>query len=193
VIDTERERFFTREEIGADELPGLLEQLERDPSWFAEMISLQVIYRRQCEILLSGAVPNQELATLRLPLTRFELEIVETESRDAAAEALFCIREDGMSMEEVAAEGRYPYRRTTILLEDIPVDSQQKFLSISPGEVLDPIARGDGFQLCRVAGKSEPTLNDSVVRTRVEERILERHFSELTAKHIEWTTVMPTS
>jgi hypothetical protein len=47
--------------------------------------------------------------------------------------------------------------------------------------------------LCRVTGKSEPTLNDSVVRTRVEERILERHFSELTAKHIEWTTVMPTS
>lgn len=193
VIDAEGERFFAREKVGADELPGLLEQLERDPSWFAEMVSLQAIYRRQCEILLSGAAPNQELATLRLPLTRLELEIVEVESRDAAAEALFCIREDGMSMEEVAAEGRYPYRRTTILLEDIPVDSQQKFLSVSPGEVLDPIARGDGFQLCRVAGKSEPTLNDPVVRTRVEERILDRHFSELTAKHIEWTTVMPTS
>jgi hypothetical protein len=191
--DAERERFFAREGIGADELPGLLDQLERDPSWFAEMISLQAIYRRQCEILLSGAAPSRELATLRLPLTRFEIEVVEVESRDSAAEASFCIREDGMSMEEVAAEARYPYHRTTVLLEDIPADSQQKFLSVSAGVVLDPICRGDGFQLCRVTGKSEPTLDDPVVRTRVEKRILERHFPELTAKHIEWASVMPTS
>ncbi|MEP6685523.1 MAG: hypothetical protein ABJB22_01990, partial [Verrucomicrobiota bacterium] len=191
VIEAEEQRFFAREGIGPDELPGLLDQLDRDQSWFAEMISLQVIYRRQAETLLSGAAPNNELATLRLPLTRFELEIVEMESRDAAAEALFCVREDGMSMEEVAAENGYPYRRTTTLLEDIPVDSQQKFLSVPPGEVLDPIARGDGFQLCRVMGKSEPTLDDAVVRMRIEERILERHFSELAAKRIEWTSLMP--
>jgi hypothetical protein len=191
--DAERERFFAREGIGADELPGLLDQLERDPSWFDEMISLGANYRRYCEILVSGTAPNQELANLRLPLMRFELEIVEMESRDAAAEALLCVREDGMSMEEVAAEGGYPCRNTTILLEDIPADSQQKFLSVSPGGVLDPVARGDGFQLCRVMGKSEPTLDDSVVRARVEVRILERHFLELTAKHIEWASVLSTS
>jgi len=165
-------------------LPGLLEELERDPSWFAEMISLQVIYRRRCEILLSGTAPNQELATLRLPLTRFELEIIDVESHDAAAEAIFCVREDGMSMADVA-DSRYPYRRATIFLEDIPDESQQKFLSASPGAVLEPIARGDGFQLCRVTTKSEPTLDNSVVRTRIEERILERHFSELVTRHLE--------
>lgn len=152
LIEAERERFFAREGITPDELPGLLEQLERDPSWFDEMTSLEATHRRQCEILLSGTAPNQELANLRLSLTRFDLEIVEVDSRDAAAEALLCVREDGMSMEEVAAEGRYPYRSATILLEDIPMDSQQNFLSVSPGAVLDPIERGDGFQLCRVAG-----------------------------------------
>ncbi len=193
LIEAERERFFAREGIDAEELPRWLDQLERDPSWFSEMVSMQAKYRRHSEILLSGAALGQELANLRLPLTRFELEIVEVESRDAAAEALLCIREDGMTMEEVASESRYPYRRTTALLDDIPADSQQKFLSVSAGEVLDPIARGDGFQLCRVMGKSEPSLDDPAVRTRVEARILERHFFELTAKHIEWTGAMPTS
>ena len=43
--------------------------------------------------------------SLRLRLTRFEIERIELESRDAAKEALFCVREDGMSMEEVATEG----------------------------------------------------------------------------------------
>ena len=45
---------------------------------------------------------QRELGALRLPLTRFETEVIELESRDAAQEALFCVREDGMSMEEVA-------------------------------------------------------------------------------------------
>jgi hypothetical protein len=194
VIEAERERFFARAAIGADEYSVLLEQLKRDPSWFAEMISLQANYQRQCEILLAGPAPDQELATVRLPLTRFDVEIVEIKSHDAAAEALLCVREDGMSMEAVAAQGRYPYRRATMLLEDIAEESQQKFLSVLPGEVLDPIGRGDGFQLCRVMEKAEPTLDDPLVRTRVEERIIERHFSALVSKHIEWTSasVMPT-
>src|SRR5437016_14373770 len=83
---------------------------------------------------------------LRLPLTRFETEVIELESLDAAHEALFCVREDGMSMEEVATEGRYPYRRADFLLEDLPVDAQHRFLSVSAGEVLQPVAHGDGFE-----------------------------------------------
>ena len=79
--------------------------------------------------------------------------MIELNSLDAAREALLCAREDGMSMENVAAEGRYPYHHPEMLLEEIPEDLQQKFLSVHPGEILDPIAHGDGFHLCRVMGK----------------------------------------
>ncbi len=75
------------------------------------------------------------MLALRLPLTRFETEMIELESRDAAREALFCVREDGMSMEEVATEGGYPYRHADFILEDLPVDAQQRFLSVSAGDV----------------------------------------------------------
>ena len=77
----------------------------------------------------------------------------------------FSAREDGMSMEEVATEGRYPYRHPEVLLEEIPEDLQQKFLSVHPGEILEPIARGDGFHLCRIIGKEEPDVDDPIVRT----------------------------
>ena len=75
----------------------------------------------------------RELVALRLPLTRFETEVIELESRDAAQEALFCVREDGMSMEEVAVEGHYPYRRVDFLLEDIPIDVQQNIPAFRRG------------------------------------------------------------
>src|SRR5262249_8332084 len=138
-----------------------------------------------CETLQVPLARQRELTNLRLPLTRFETEVIELESRNAAQEALFCVREDGMSMEEVAAEGRYPYRRVDFLLEDGPTEGQQRFLSVSAGDVLEPLARGDGFELCRVISKVEPQPDDPSVKTRIDQRLLDRHFSELISRYLE--------
>ena len=86
-------------------------------------------------------------------------------------------------MEEVATEGRYPYRRADFLLEDLPADAQQKYLSVSPGDVLEPIPHGDGFELCRIIKKIEPRLDDPMVKSRVDQRLLEQYFSDLTTKY----------
>jgi len=88
-------------------------------------------------------------------------------------------------MEEVATEGGYPYRRSQFLLEDLPVDARQRFLSVSEGNVLQPIARGDGFELCRVVNKIEPHADDPTVKSRIDQRLLSRHFSELVSKYAQ--------
>jgi hypothetical protein len=120
---------------------------------------------------------------LRLRLTRFEIELIELESHDAAKEAQFCVREDGMAMEEVATEGRYPYRRADFLLEDLPADTQQKYLSVSPGDMLEPLPHGDGFELCRVIKKIEPQPDDPSVKSRIDQRLLDQYFSDLATKY----------
>jgi hypothetical protein len=88
-------------------------------------------------------------------------------------------------MEEVATEGGYPYRRADFILEDLPVDSQHRFLSVSAGEMLKPLARGDGFELCRILKKIEPHADDPSVRSRIDQRLLDRHFAELTSKYTQ--------
>jgi len=111
--------------------------------------------------------------------------VIEFESRDAAQEALFCVREDGMSMEEVAAEGQYPYRRADFFLEEIASEAQHRFLSASAGDLLGPLARGDGFELCHIISKIEPQADDPMVKSRIERRLLEGHFSELTNRYVK--------
>lgn len=167
-----------------------LARLGRDETWLHEMLALEATHRRACESALSGHAREREIASLRLPLTRFEVETIELDSLDAAREALLCARDDGMSMEEVAAEGRYAYRRPSVLLEEIPEDLQQKFLSVHPGDILEPIARGDGFHLCRIIGKAEPDLANPVVKERAEDQILDRHFADLSTRHIQWRTLL---
>ena len=184
-IAVARQMFFDRTEISPAELNDWLNRIRRDEQWFEETLALEAAYRQNCEALLNPKAQKRELAMLRIPLTRFEAEVVELESTDAAKEALFCVREDGMSMEEVAAEGRYPYRRIAFLQEDIPSELEQKFLSVAAGDVLEPFVRGDGFELYRITKKVEPQLDDPAVQQRIDRRLVARHFSELMSKYVE--------
>jgi hypothetical protein len=186
LIAEEEANFYDRLGLDKGELEGWLENLRRDHDWLREMLVMEVIHRRDCAALLSREACQKEVAALRLPLTRFEVETIELDSLDAAREALLCARDDGMPMEEIAAEGRYPYRHPEVLLEEIPEDLQQKFLSVHPGDILEPIARGDGFHICRIVDKAEPDLDQPAVKQRAEERILDRHFADLTGRHIQW-------
>jgi len=184
-VAAEERKFLHRNSINPAQRANWLKKLGRDSKWLDEMLAIEAAYRTHCDRLLVPEARQHELMALRLPLTRFEIEVIELESHDAAKEALFCVQQDGISMEEVATEGGYPYRRLQFLLEDLPVDAQQRFLSVSAGNVLEPMARGDGFELCRVISKTEPHADDQTVRSRIDQRLLDRHFSELMSKYTQ--------
>lgn len=171
-------------------LSDWLAALGRNEEWLDEMARLEAAFAACRERVSTPQARKRELGSLRLQLTVFEVEIIEFDSQDAAREALFCVRDDGMSMEEVAREGRYPFRREQILLEDIPPEIQQQFLSVSPGETLDPMELEGSHRLFRIAGKSEPDPEDAAVRERVERRILDRHFTDLVSRHVRWENLL---
>jgi hypothetical protein len=182
-IEAEKRKFFHRIGIEPEQMAAWLEEMGRDSHWLNEMLAMEAVYAAHCDTLLVPEARQRELITLQLRLTRFEVELIELESRDAAREALFCVREDGMSLEEVATEGRYPYRVANFLLEDLPTEMQQKYLSVSQGDLLEPLPRSDGFALCRVIKKIEPRLEDPTVKLRVDQRLLDHYFSDLTTKY----------
>ena len=182
-IAAEKRKFLNRIAIEPAQLTSWLEEMGRDSQWLDQMLAVEAAYEAHCYAVLVPEARQRELMALRLRLTRFEIELIELESHDAAREALFCVREDGMSLEEVATEGRYPYRRANFLLEDLPADAQQKYLSVSQGDLLEPMPHSDGFELCRVIKKVEPRLEDPTVKLRIDQRLLNQYFSDLTTKH----------
>jgi hypothetical protein len=192
-IDAEKQKFLHRIGIEPARMANWLEEVSRDSQWLNEMLAMEAVYAAHCDAVLLPAARQRELLTLQLRLTRFEVELIELESQDAAQEALFCVREDGMSLEEVATEGRYPYRVANFLLEDLPAEVQQKYLSVSQGDLLGPMPRSDGFALCRIIKKVEPRLEDPTVKLRVDQRLLDRYFSDLTTKYTHPRLSVPVS
>ena len=185
----ERARFLAERRI--TDLAPWLEQLGRDEKWLNEMLAAEVAYRRRVANILTEQTLQKELGPMRLNLTHFELETVEVDSRDAAAEVAACVRNDGMEMSEIAEEGRYPFHVSEVLLEDVPSEQQQKFLSVKAGTLFDPIPRGDGFEVWRVKTRTEPSLQDVAIRSRLEKRIIDRCFNELLTKYIDWKFFLP--
>jgi hypothetical protein len=184
-ISVERRAFFDRTKVEKPELDNWLARLGRDKNWLDEMLAMEVAYQSLCEKALTSEARNIQLASLRMPLTQFEAEVIELESSEAAKEALLCIRQDGMSMEEVAADARYPYRRITFLYEAVPEKLKQKFWSAAAGNLLGPLPRGEGFELYRIIQKTEPDPTDPNVRGRIDEHLLERQFSALASDHVQ--------
>jgi hypothetical protein len=182
----ERAAFFERTGIDEDGLAAWLEALGRDAAWFEEMISLAAAQRHARATLVTDEMCRAELSAVRLSYTQIDVETIELESRNAAREALMCVRNDGMSLAEVAAESAYPHQRGKVLLEDLPADLHERVLCAAPGELLEPVPHGDGFQVCRIHAKSEPSLSNPEVRTRLEERILEQAFAELCSRYVHW-------
>ena len=185
-VESERARFSERTGLTGERLDNWLLGLGRDVVWFNEMLELEGVFLKHREELLSVGSRERMLHTLRMPLMRFNLELVEVDSRDAAHEIFECVSADGEPMEEVASDAGYPYRCSHVFYEDLPEDLQPRLLSAKPGEILDPIECDGHFELCRLLEKTELDLADDQVRQRVEAKIVERHFSELVTRFVRW-------
>lgn len=185
-VNEERARFLAHAKIDQVDLADWLAPLGRNVEWLDEMLAAEVAYKQIVSRILTEKALQRELVAMTMNLTRFELETVEVDSRDAAAEVVACVRNDGMEMTEVAEESRYPFHCSEVLLEDIPAEQQQRFLSVKAGALLDPIPRDDAFEVWRVKTRTEPSLQDVAIRQRLEGRIIDRHLNELVSKYIDW-------
>jgi len=186
LIEAERARFLQRTGLSPREVAHWAARAQRDESWLEEMLIYEAAYQIEAGRVLTDERRQRLLHELRIPLTRVEVEVLEVECLAAAREATLCVREDGACLEEMARQGGYPHRREEVLIEDFPPELQQKVLCAAPGDVLDPIPRGDGFCLWRTMAKTEPELADAGIRARVERQLLELHFSGLAARCVRW-------
>jgi hypothetical protein len=185
-VEAERRRFLKGARLKPRGVQAWLDVLGRDGAWLEAMLGMEAAYREKCESVLTADRLARTLSSARLPLTRLEVERVEFDSVDAAREAHLCVREDGLALEEVARQTRYPFERLECVAEDLPEDERQRLLCAPVGEVQEPVQAEGVFRLTRVTRRKDPELSDALVRERLERRILDLHFSETGSKDIRW-------
>jgi hypothetical protein len=118
--------------------------------------------------------------------TRVDLERLSFSDADAAREAALCIREDGLSMSDVAFETRQMVRDTRDLLERIEPELRDLVLSADLESLVGPVVVGDRHELAWMIGRAPGTLADPLVRGRAEQAVVDRLVSKAILTHVRW-------
>jgi hypothetical protein len=178
-IEAQRDRFFSVVDLRPEGLAAWLESIGADSAWFEEMLLIETAYAQRSATIVTEDGLVRALRSRRLALMRFEVEAIEFDTLSAAREAILCVRDDHLSMEEVAAESRYPYMLREFVLEELPEEWQTTMLSTPQNGLAGPFNGDELIHLFRIQRKIEPTLDDAVIREYLAESLVEGHFNEL--------------
>ncbi len=119
------------------------------------------------------------LAGHRLDWLRLRGQELALAELGAAREARLLMRDDGLTLEEVAARAGAIPRGRTVYLEDIPADARAAFAAAAPGELVGPWLQDAEWRVLALAEKSPPAEDDALLAERANDELLsgmlERH------------------
>ncbi len=122
----------------------------------------------------------------RLDWIRFDCRYVLFPDEQMAREAALCVRDDGMSLDEVAANAKIGLHHAPIYLEAIDSSLRDRFVSAGKGDLVGPLDRDKGFALFVVEDKILPALEDPAIRQRAEESLMQSAINCEIANRVKW-------
>lgn len=143
------------------------------------------------EILRPEAV-REQIATHQLDWIRVDYRCAEFPTRQSAGEAALCVREDGMTLDEVAARAHVSAEDTRGCLEDLEADLRTHLVGARPGELIGPLGRGDRFVLVLVRDKALPSSEDPETCRRAEARFLQSAVDRESSGRVRWSAGITT-
>jgi hypothetical protein len=122
----------------------------------------------------------------RLDWIRFDCRYVLFPQEQMAREAALCVRDDGMQLDEVAANAKTGLHSAPIYLEEIDPSLRDRFLSAGKGALVGPLDWDKGFALFVVEDKILPALEDAAIRRRAEESLIQNAIDREIANRVKW-------
>ena len=152
----------------------------------SHLSSVEAHFKAQAEALRTEQMLSLQVSRNRLEWMRVDLERLSFKDESAAREAIFCIKEDGLSLEDVALDSHQSVRDNAAILERLEPELRDAVLSATVDEVIGPTLIGDRYEIAMVVGKKAAALEDSLVRARAEEAVVENLISKAILSHVRW-------
>jgi hypothetical protein len=151
---------------------------------FATALHLEECFSSLSNRLTSHDCLREVVNVQGLDWTIIEIDTITFGTEHAAREAILCVREDGLSLHDVAALARRHVKRTRVFLEEIPQQHRDRLLSVELGQVLGPLASDDRFDVGAVIGRSAPSLDDDRVAERARRAALDSATRRAAREHV---------
>jgi hypothetical protein len=153
--------------------------------------ALEEAYARFRQDVLTPEAVEARVRMHQADWTRIGCHALALGSAEAAREALMSIREDGLSLDEVAAESRTRVEERQLLLEEIDEAYRHHLLSARAGDLVGPLrgkTRGgaDTYTLFLVEEKAAPSPSDPRIARRAEESLVAGMVGRERDERVRW-------
>jgi hypothetical protein len=130
------------------------------------------------------------VAANRIDWIRLSIDYVEFGDEHGAREGALCVREDQMTLAEVAADAQQPLRHTTTYIEELDAELKSRFLACAKGELLGPLQWEGHYALCLVIDKTLPDESEPQIRQRAEQKIVETLVNREINDRVRWDVAL---
>lgn len=176
--------------LGGDVSEGMLPWLDHfglDAAWFNRLRVIDAAFAHFSSVVQTPARLDAALRARWDSLVVVDVELGGFPNDSAAREAFLCVSEDGMALEDVCREAGGHYTQGTLLLGELPAIARAQALSTPAGSLLPVFPWGESTVLCRLRGKTEPSLADPRTNESVRAAVLDDALQPLIKRHIAWT------
>ncbi len=150
------------------------------------LAGLESAFCARARAAATGHAIASQLARHRFEWTRVDLERVSFATADAAREAVCCVRDDGLTLTDVAIESRCAVRDTRDLAEGIDPELRDAVLCAGVDELVGPIAVGSHHEVVCVVDRRPADLADPLVRARAEAAVVDQMIARAILAHVRW-------
>lgn len=147
---------------------------------------LEAGYRSFRDHVVDSQGLQDQVGWHRLDWIRFDCRYVVFPDGQMAREAALCVRDDGMRIEEVAANAKIGLRNAPLYLEEIDPPLRDHFLSAGKGALVGPLDWDKGIALFVVEDKILPALEDPTIGRRAEESLIQNAIDREIANRVKW-------
>lgn len=151
-----------------------------------QLARIHTVADRARALVITDEAITREVASRRLEWLRIDGAVLDLPAEDVAREAAICIRVDGRTMAEMAAECGVQVTPLSVYMADLEGDLAPSLLAAREGELLGPLSRNGGFALLVVDRKVQPGVADPEIRRRASERVLSRAVERALSLYITW-------
>ena len=174
------------EEELAGRLPGL------DPDRLARRLTrlrrLEVAQAKFRDEVTTPEAVRRAVEHHRLEWVRLDCVVAHFASEAHAREAALCVREDGMSLTEVAEGAKADIQEVELLLSEMEPNLRTALLGAQSGDLVGPLRSGEEWALFGVRGKSLPALDDPATAELAAAEAAESAVRVQVSRRIRWLT-----
>lgn len=126
------------------------------------------------------------IADHRLDWVRFDCRYLWFAEERVAQEAVWCVTEDGLSLDEVARESGSEARQWSFYLDEIDANVRPYFLAARQGDWLGPLKYREGFPVFSILEKTMPSNADPKIQQRAERAIIANLMQKAINERVTW-------